>query len=628
MLRFNSLKTLIFLICILFAACKSQKITYSKDYTMEMDLKPTRLASLDPSGQYLFGAEAKSKSGMGTPEAMLIDLKNQKKVWGDKMNKLGDIESDPDNIQWFWDEKKVLFFSRNFDFKLSCVDMMTGNEIWSFSDKKNRYSQRALRFEEDNLIMLSTPKGLAAYDLEDGKQVWLREDLQVKSDFADFVTGSASSVNYHYFAEKNRLLLSVNENIHWINPANGESEWTVTERIGSVSNADIFDNKDIAIFYGATDESFGESILESSELVDFAKDIAESGLIKEDLIGLDLNSGEVIYRKKFITNGSHRVMVKDDYLIVLGLVLNVFDFNSGDLKWQSIEEKRFDSNNIFKALAGLTGIDLTVKDKANTEDLIKDNHIYALYPLALENATKQNKFALRQYDLESGEVIWSTEIEKMNIINYFGSEGVLVIEGTTNGFVERPYLLGFDAGSGELLYDIKVNTPTGSIDILAAKGRLYFNRSYSADFFIWDLRTGEEVPYKLPANRPLDLRMLQGGLLVAYERPTTLALHDPKDFSVLKQTEIPGYFSDFNYVGDKFFMKDLEGDPPGGLITMDLEQFKVTGYLLNSQKGSASFQSGNDSGNLIYKDYYLFLSGAGDAVIQIDKDDLTRFVLD
>jgi len=132
----------------------------------------------------------------------------------------------------------------------------------------------------------------------------------------------------------------------------------------------------------------------------------------------------------------------------------------------------------------------------------------------------------------------------------------------------------------------------------------------------------------LPAKRILDLRMLQDGLMVAYERPSTLALHDPKDFSVIKQTLIPRYFSDFAYLGDKFFMKGLEGDPPGGLITMDLEKFKVTGYLLNSQKGSASYRSGDDSGNLIYKDYYLFLSDTGDSVIQIDKDDVTRFIVD
>jgi len=485
-----------------------------------------------------------------------------------------------------------------------------------------------LRFNEDNLIMLSTPTGLAAYDLEDGKQIWLREDLQVKSDFADFVTGSAKSLNYHYFAEKNRLLLSANGNIHWINPSTGESVWTVTEKIGSVSNADIFENKDIAIFYGTTDQSLGEALANSSELVNLVQDVAESGLVKEDLIGLDLNSGEVIYRKNFITNGNHRVVVKDGKLVIIGLVLNVFDFESGELKWQSIEEKRFDANNVLKALSGLTGIDLTVKNKSKPEDLIKDNHIYALYPMVLENAMKQNKFALRQYNLETGEVIWSTEIDKMNIINYFGSEGILIIEGTTNGFVERPYILGFDAGSGKMLYDKKVNTMTGNIDLLAAGGKLYFNRSYSADFFVWDLRTGEEVPYDLPAKRILDLRMLQDGLMVAYERPSTLALHDPKDFSVIKQTLIPRYFSDFAYLGDKFFMKGLEGDPPGGLITMDLEKFKVTGYLLNSQKGSASYRSGDDSGNLIYKDYYLFLSDTGDSVIQIDKDDVTRFIVD
>lgn len=625
MVRFRFFKILFFLICIALAGCKSQKITYSKDYTMEIAEKPTRFASLDPSGNYLFAAEAEPKSGMGTPKAMLIDLKNQEEVWVQKMKDMGEIESNPDNVQWFWDEKKVLFFSRNFDFKLSCVDMMTGKEIWNFSDKKNRYSQRALRFVEDNLIMLSTPNGLAAYDLENGKQKWLRDDLQVKSDF---LTESASSLNYHYFKTKNRLLLSVDGNTHWINPSTGESVWTVTEKIGSVSNADIFENKDIAIFYGTTDQSLGEALANSNELAGFVKDVAESGLVKEDLIGLDLNSGEVIYRKNFITNGNHRVFVKDDNLIILGLVLNVFDINSGELKWQSIDEDRFDSNNFFKALSALTGIDLTVKNKTNAEDLVRDNHIYALYPLALENALKQNRFALRKYNLQSGEVIWSTEIDKMNIINYFGSDGVLVIEGTTNGFVDRPYIMAFDAGSGELLYEKKVNTNTGNIDLLAAGGKLYFNRSYSADFFIWNLRTGEELPSKLIGNRVLDLRMLQDGLLVAYERPSKLALHDPKDFSVIKQTEVPRYFPDFAYVGDKFFMKDMTGDPPQGLISMDLEQFKVTGYLLNSQKGSASFRSGNDSGNLVYKDYYLFLSGSGDSVIQIDKDDLTRFIID
>lgn len=628
-MRNHSAIILMLLTGLAFVACKSQRITYSTDYKMELSEKPTRFASLDPEGKYIFAAEGESKSGLSAPKAMLIDLEKREEVWLKKMKDLGDIESNPDNIQWLWGENKALFYSKNFDFKLSCVDLMTGEEIWNFSDKKRGYATGSFHVAQNDLIILMTPYGLAGYDLKDGAQKWLREDLKADNDFTDFVTNSATSLNYRYLESKNRLLLSVNQNIHWLNPSNGVSEWTVTENIGSVANADVFEGEGVALFYGATDQSLGEALARSNQLVDAAASIAESGLIREDLIGLDLNTGDVMYRNKFITNGNHRVVVRDGYLIVLGVVLNVYDFDSGELKWQSIEEKRIASNNVFKALAGLTGIDLTVKDKGKPEDLIKDNQIYALYPMVLENAAKQNKYALRQYDLETGEIIWSTEIDRKDISGYFGAEGVLVLRGTTGGFVQNPYLAFFDAGTGEMLYEKEVKSATtGRYQVLAAGGRLYFNNRLKGDFYIWDLRTGEEFIHELIATEVVDMRMLNNDLMVAYDRPAKLALHNPADFSLLKQAEIPSYFSDFDYRGDRFFMKEMAGDPPGGLVTMDLEKFTVTGYLLNKQKGSATYYEGNKSGNLIYKDYYLFLADNGKKVIQIDKDELTRFTVD
>ena len=612
---------------LLLIGCKSQQNTFTKVYEKELEEAPTRVASVSPDGRYVLGIEEKPKGFGGAPVAFMVDGESGEVMWNKQMQDLGEIERSPDYIKWIWDHQKILFFSRNFDFKMSCVDMMTGEELWSFQDKKNRYSQSAFTIPGENAIMLLAPDGLAAIDLTNGERRWTRKDLQVSGGITDALFETTSGLSWSYLST-GKILLSYDGQLHLIDPSTGQSEWTINESVGSVGGADLFVEEEFAVFYGPDDESLGKSIAASTNsAVGTVMDLAESGLTKDDIIVVDLKEGRVKWRNEFITNGNHTVIYDKGRLIFSGIVINVFSAETGDLIWKNIEDDRYENDQFFKALGSLTGINMTVGERARPADLIYDEKIYAVYPLALEDATKKNRISLRKYALKDGELLWETDLDKINIRYYYGAEGVLFIVGTTNTFVPRSVLLAFDATTGEMLYE-RTPKATGIINVVAHKGKVFLNTTNNGvnyNLEVFNIRNGSDIPVSLPGSQPVDLEQTSRGFLIGYLRPGLLVLHDADDFSVKKKVQIPKYISDDSYRGNTFFMHELEGDPPEGIVALDLENFILKGYLLNSQQGSASFSEGNESGNLVYKDYHLFLTQDGEYIYEIDKELLKKY---
>lgn len=616
----NILYIPLIIICLL-ASCKSQKNTFMQVYERDMPDNASELASMKSDGSYIFAMEEEPQ-GFGSAKGFVIDGATGDPLWEEKRNDLTPSH-------WLWEDNiMIVFEGRGKNGVLKGKDLKTSEVKWSVSaeDYNRRWEEDKLKFvPKEDAFLLPTKKGLTLFNYNTGAEIWNRGDLLTEY--------SAKDVNdFIYFPEEHRLFVADKEQLHEIDLKNGESRWTMNNtKIGSLHNADMFPTNGLAVFYGEQDESFGKQLLKSvarsTEVGNAAMDAVEGGLVKDQMILVDLDEGEVIHENDFYTNGNHQTFIYEDKLIMMGIVINVFDLETGELMWQNIDQRRFENEFLLKAIGSLTGLDFSLGNKRKQEDLIFDNNIYAFYPEALDDPLKQNQVTLRKYDLTTGEEIWRSEAEKINASYYTGAEGVLLMVGTTTGFVPRSLILAYDAASGEKLYELKINA-TRLIDIKATQGRLY-TLLWPHDIEAFNLRTGQEISLKTPARQPTSMRMVQNDLMITYGSPTMLALHDAKDFSVKNSVELPDLFYDFDYRGGKFFMYNMDGfEGARGIVALDLEKWIVIGYLINDQQGTFTSTVGDgDAENQIYKDYHLFLTDDGDYIYELEKDVIKKYAV-
>ncbi|SMG35584.1 PQQ-like domain-containing protein [Marivirga sericea] len=631
----NNLPANILIVSLLFfVGCKSQEVTFRKVYEKTMPESASATASMKADGSYLIGFEEEPK-GFGSALAFAIDGKTGAALWERKKNDLAEGEGSYKGAYWSWDHNTLLVFKGVSDLfsgskaSLSALDVPSG---------KVKFTLNAENFGGDwetivsflpthNAFLLSTDNGFHAINIDNGEQIWNRPEFTGNV----WKTGSRTNISFRYYQERDEMYLSDLKNLYSLNPATGETIWKLsTESIGSLHNADIFPEERVALFYGTEDESLGNQIAEaairSNSTGNAILNASESGLVRDEIILIDLKSGKLMNQSEFYTNGDHFPIIHNDKIIMMGIVLNVYDKNTGELIWQNIDEDRFDSELGLKALSFLTGIDLTVGNRSKQEDLIFDNHVYAFYPEVLNNSMKQDQLTLRKYNLDTGEEIWKSETEKINVDRYFGAEGVLFIKGNTTGFISRPVLLAFDATSGEKLYELKLKSTRYS-EIIPTNGRIYV-RLWPEDVQAFEINSGKEIPLNLPFKSPGDIRLYNNDLMVAYGMRWLVA-HDPATFAVKNKMELPDYFFNYDYRGDTFFIYKTEGfEGARGIIGIDLEKWAVKGYILNDQSGTFTTTSGGETKNQVYKDYHLFLTEDGESIFELDDDVIKKYAVD
>ena len=624
-------KILCLLIALAMSACKVQQNTFTKVLEKEIPETPTRFATMKPDGSYIFGMEQQKKSGIGVPSAFVVEGEKGNAVWSEKPKKLGNISAVPERVNWIWPENKALFMTENFGkFKISCIDLTSSKELWSFEDNENEYSFNTFYIPSTGGVLMATSDGMKMIDLGNGQITWHREDINVSlKTIPDIMLGTEfAGVHWRYLPEKDKIIVTDSDELFFLEPASGESIWSIKKPIGSLANADLYPEENLAVFYGPTDDILGESIVRSAEIGgiavgDMAMDLVEGSLVKEDVYLIDLISGKIKWNNKFFTNGAHQPILLEEKLIMAGIALNVYNRNTGEVIWQNIDQNRFEEDKILQAMSFLTGLDLSVGQRQKPQDLIFDDAVYAFYPEVLDNPVKENKISLRKYDLETGEEIWKSETEKIDVDYYFGAEGVLFLVGQSSGFIPRPILIAYDALDGSKLYEKKLKSSRYQ-DVVVENGTLYI-LTFPWDLQAFELRSGTQKSLSLPGRDPFDIVRVQGGFLVYYDRPGLLAYHNGNDFSIKNQVELPTYFRNHEYRGNTFFLLDLEGDPPGGIVAIDLEHFAIKGYMTNKQEGSATTTVNGQTQNAVYKDYHLFLTEDGEHIYEIDKDVLKKY---
>jgi outer membrane protein assembly factor BamB len=630
----NYVFNLLIISTLVLAGCKSQKVTFRQVYEKTMPGSASGSASMKADGSYLIGLEEKPK-GFGTASGFVIDGETGEALWERKKDDLAEGKGSYKGSSWSWNHNTLLVFKGINDLfsgskaSLSALDIPSGKVKFTLNaeDFGGDWETIVSFLPAHNAFLLSTENGFHAINIDNGEEIWNRPEFTGNV----WKTASGTNISFKYHQERDEMYLSDLKNLYSLNPATGETIWELsTEGIGSLHNADIFLEEGVALLYGTEDESLGSQIAEaairSNSTGNAILNASERGLVRDDIILIDLKSGKLMNESEFYTNGDHFPIIHDDKIIMMGIVLNVYDKNTGELIWQNIDEDRFDEEMALKALGFLAGIDLTVGNRGKQDDLIFDNHIYAFYPEVLDNSLKQNQISLRKYDLDTGEEIWKSETEKLNVDRYFGAEGVLFIKGNTTGFIPRPVLLAFDAANGEKLYELKLKSTRYS-EIIPTNGRIYV-RLWPEDIQAFEIRSGKEIPLNLPFNSPGDIRLYNDALMVAYSSKWLVA-HDPATFEVKNKMELPDYFFNYDYRGDTFFIYKTEGfEGARGIIAIDLEKWAVKGYILNDQSGSFTTTSGGETKNQVYKDYHLFLTEDGKSIIELEKDVVKKYAVE
>lgn len=621
---------------VLLVSCKSQEVTFTKVYEKEMPESASATASIKTDGSYIFGLE-EQPTGFGSPSAFVIDGASGETKWIKKQKELSPTKGQYERSFWSWANNTLLVFTNtgfNNNPGLSGLDITTGEVLFSLEAEGygGDWEQGVINLHSAGIFCLSTDAGLYAFDMRSGKELWSRPEFT--GGLWDKEYGS--DMSFQYFDETGQFFFAHNEDLYAINPKTGQNIWEIKGAdIGSLDNADIFLQEELALFYGPENESLGkdiaESVIRDTQAGNTILNAAESGLVKDDIIFVNLKNGSVMNRSKFYTNGNDTRLIHEDKVIVSGITLNVFDKNSGERIWQNIDSDRFETELGLKALGVLTGVDLTIGNQEKMANIIADNNIYSFYPEVLENSLKKDKISLRKYVLDTGEELWKTDIKKVNVKYVLGAEGVLFVIGSTDGFIPKPIIIAYDARDGKKLYEIDDIKASSISDVLATDGRIYV-RSYPWKLQAFDLRMGKEIPLTVPARNPYDIRLYNNDLLVTYgagTNKTFFMAHNPVDFSVKNKMELPKSFKNYDYRGNTFFMYDLDTDEGSrGIIAIDLEKWIMKGYLLNKQSGSFTTTSGGQTENQVYKDYHLFLMPDGKYIYELDEDMVRKFVVE
>lgn len=609
------------ILIVIISSCKSTQNTFTTVYEKKLDAKPDYYLSFQEDGEAIFGIEGKkSDEGYEASKAFYVSGDGEN-MWSKKITRLGQIQKDP-NFMVLWEEGVALFFSRTlFNFNLSCIDLASQKELWKIEDgNPGKYNYSAVYIPSVNGLLHYTPDGLKMYNVQTGETAWTREDLAEETKFSDFFVENSNS-GFFYSEVMDKIFISHENTLHAMNPNTGKYDWTIDKPIGMILNADIFEEDGVAFFYGVEDKSLAEAIVRSSDArVDQVMNVMESGLAEKELYFVDLENGNVLWEQNYKSNGIDEHLLVDDKVIVSNIITYVFDRNTGEVKWQSVEEDRLETEDLLKAIKAVNLIDLTVGDKDKPSDMVSENAVYNIYPTMFENPLKKNQVSLRKYDLETGDVMWKTEDEKITPGYFYGVQDKIFLVGRSR---LSSKILVYDEKTGSKQYELSFNEHIR--DIVPTDQLLYVTYGYPIPMMkVFDKETGVEQEMSLVYGAPSSIRDVGNYIMAAYDKSNfketdKIAFHQKSTWDVVKEIDVPEYFDNFTYKGNNLFLTDFNSRERG-IIDIDLENLTVHDFLITRTSGSFTV-NGQDQ---LLGTYNLFITSDGKYIYETDGKTLRK----
>ncbi len=620
----------IFLISFTFG-CVSVKSTFEEEYTRKLDVNPDKLVSLSPDGSQLLVAERNSGSfSLNYNNALsLVNTSDGSVIWTNRVGSMGDIGSDPVNIEVLWDEGVILMFSRTIsNYKIAAFDIRSQAQLWfKEGNRPGQVSFTGYYLNNNSSYMFRDNDGLQAFNVKTGETQWRREDLTIDVDFGLILFGleEGKDVEIIHLEEMDRFLISHNNKVVLLNPYTGKSDWELSSDLGSVLLADIFESENKAVFYGPQQGkriSSALSALGGNNVVGAGARVAralETGVRDNPIFMVNLATGNIEWENKFKTNGSKKVLLYDDKLLLTGLVTYAFDLANGSVVWQNVDEEILKDDMFLTIVAEFTGFDFSARRLAKPEDLIIDNTMFVVFPEQLDPAGRRNEISLRSYNIDTGELIWKSEPERTTVRDFFLEQGRIFIIADGR-FSNASNLLAYDPYQGEKLYHI--NTRNTFNKLVFGEEKIYQMDIYDG-LSSYNIRNGDLVKIETLRGRVRDIADLGDQLWVVYATggySGIIALHDKNTFRLIDQVEVPFYSRDHVAVDDRFFI-NYQSEEFKGILQLDLENMKVEGYT----SALARWKKTENDRNVTLDPYWFFMDNNGEFVYKIQKDQLTRF---
>jgi hypothetical protein len=278
-----------------------------------------------------------------------------------------------------------------------------------------------------------------------------------------------------------------------------------------------------------------------------------------------------------------------------------------------------------KALKALNILDLTITNESKPSDVVKKEVVYNIYPEVFENPLQKNFIRLRKYDINSGNVIWETEKERMYPSYFYQEKDHVYLVG--GNAIPSSKLFVYDKNTGSKIYDIKL--PDGILDIVSTSDYLYVTYGTArAMMKVFDRRSGEEIRLDLKYGPPSRIQDVGNYIMAAYDNPRfkesdRIAFHNKSNWEVVKELSIPEYFNDFTNKNKKLFLTDFKNQERG-IIDIDLENLTVHDYLITRTTGS--FQvNGQDQ---LMDTYHLFITPDGEYIYETDGNKVRKLDVD
>jgi outer membrane protein assembly factor BamB len=627
---------IIFIAVFLFSlttGCVSVKSTFEEEYTRKLEVNPDKLVSLSPDGSQLLVAERNSGSfSLNYNNALsLVNTSDGSVIWTSLVGSMGEIGSDPINIEVLWDEGVILMISRSVSsYRMAAFDIQSQEQLWfKEGGQPAQVSFTGYHLSNNGSYLFRDNNGLQAFNLKTGKTIWQREDLTIDVDFGLILFGleEEKDVEIIHLEVMDRFLISHNNKVLLLNPYTGQSDWELSADLGSVLLADIFEHENVAVFYGpqrGKRVSSALSALAGNAIVDAGARVAralETGIRDNPIFLVNLATGKIEWETRFKTNGSKKVLIYRDKLLITGLVTYAFDLASGNVIWQNVDEEILNDDMFLTIVAEFTGFDFSARSLAKPNDLVIDNTIFVVFPEQLDPRGSNNEVSVRRYNLDTGEQIWKSEPERITVRDFFLEQGriFLIADGR---FSTASNLLAYDPYEGEKLYHI--NTRNTFNKLVFGEEKIYQLDVYDG-LFSYDIRNGDLVDIETLRGRVRDIADLGNELWVVYASggySGTIALHDKKTFRLIDQVDVPFYSQDHVAVDDKFFI-NYQSEGFKGILQLDLENMEVEGYT----SALARWKKTENDRNVTLDPYWFFLDNNGEYVYKIEKGELTKFIV-
>ena len=616
-------------------SCTTTQNTFQPVWQTELDIKPDRLLAIDANAERIFGAEAGQEQSENTTtigfknyKATYLDGETGKSLWTENMNSLGAVEKDPDHIEIIWDERVALFFSKGLSkFKLSAVDMDSKKELWNIEEgNPNKFENTAIYSKEANGIIIVAPEGLRFYDLQTGKLLWTRDDLVERDSFIKQLAlekeKKKAEIDWTYIEPLDRFLISdVNNNLLLMDPYTGKNDWIISENLGSVMAAKIFEDEGKAIFFGPELKSAALEILQrESNIVGKVMDVVNEVPKAIDLILVDLKTGEVDWKSKvFSKEVTNDVRLLEDKVILSNNIFYALDRETGEVLWQSVDKDRLKDEQFLTALSSTTFLDFKAHVRNDPEPIITDDAVVLVFPEIYEDIENRHRVTIRKYDLETGELLWKSNNKRFYPQMMFHYDDKIFIK---NSWIDRFMIDALDPESGERVYEIR--DKGRAVDVFPKDDRIY--RLQTRGFDAYDVEDGNKIdlPEELTKS-VIAVEDVGDGFLAIHDaqaegKKDYIALHDYDDFEIERKAELPVLYNDYYTIGNKLFMTNNKS----GIVAVDLDEIKVNGYIITKNQGVSTI-NGKDQ---IERNYVLEVSENGEYIMELNKKLLTKYSVD